>query len=158
MAAFKQHATLSIWGGASIIQQAGAAKAGDCTAEVAPKQAASAMGQFGRITCVADLPEESVLTGYLRQATKLIDSGAKIPATRSGKPKPPLQVPSDLLQALGRDSKAKATFDAFPTGHKREYVEWLEQAKREQTRSRRLAQAVEWLAEGKPRNWKYMNC
>ena len=73
-------------------------------------------------------------------------------------PKPPPQVPADLAQALQHNARAKATFDAFPPSQKREYADWISDAKREETRQRRLAQAIEWMAEGKRRNWKYENC
>lgn len=73
-------------------------------------------------------------------------------------PKPPPVAPDDLAAALKKNRQARATFEAFPPSHQREYVEWITQAKRDETRQKRLAQTVEWLAEGKSRNWKYMNC
>jgi uncharacterized protein YdeI (YjbR/CyaY-like superfamily) len=116
------------------------------------------MGQFGRITKVSDLPSKKVLSGYIKQAMELNDAGIKT-APRS-KPKAPseLVVPDDLQKALNTNQKAQITFEKFSPSHKREYVEWITDAKTEATRARRLENAIEWMAEGKPRNWKYMNC
>jgi uncharacterized protein YdeI (YjbR/CyaY-like superfamily) len=77
---------------------------------------------------------------------------------RTAQPKPPPEAPADLAAALGKNAKARATFDAFPPGQQREYVDWINEAKREETRRKRLAQAIEWMAEGKRRNWKYEAC
>jgi uncharacterized protein YdeI (YjbR/CyaY-like superfamily) len=89
---------------------------------------------------------------------KLNDEGVKSPVR--SKPKEPraIVVPDDLAAALRANTRAQATFDAFSPSNKREYIEWITEAKAEATRSRRLATAIEWMAEGKPRNWKYMNC
>jgi uncharacterized protein YdeI (YjbR/CyaY-like superfamily) len=64
-------------------------------------------------------------------------------------------VPQDLKSALARNAKARAAFEGFSPSHRREYVEWIEDAKRDDTRRKRLATAIEWMGEGKPRNWKY---
>lgn len=143
MAAFKQHAAFNIWHGALVVGK----DVGD-----------AGMGQFGRLTRVADLPGKREMTGYLKQAMKLIDDGVKAPPSRSAAEKPPATVPDDLAAALKKNRKAQATFDGFPPSQRREYVEWLTSAKREDTRARRLEQAVEWMAEGKRRNWKYEAC
>jgi len=89
---------------------------------------------------------------------KLNEDGVKVPAARKAAPRPAPETPADLLAAFKQDKAAQATFDAFPPSCKREYIEWIVEAKREDTRAKRLAQAVEWLAEGKRRNWKYENC
>ena len=144
MAAFKAHATFGFWMGDQI---EGADKPGE------------AMGQFGRLTCAADLPTKARLKAMVRQATALIDAGAPPRSNRrSAEPKPPPEVPEFLREALRRHPKAGANFATFPPSQQREYVEWLVEAKREETREKRLAQALEWLAEGKRRNWKYENC
>jgi uncharacterized protein YdeI (YjbR/CyaY-like superfamily) len=143
MAAFKQHATLRLWQGAMVVGSDGRE---------------DAMGQFDRLTGVPDLPGKRELGGYLRQAMKLIEDGVKRPANRDARPKAPVEVPDDLVAALKKNARALATFDAFPPSCRREYVEWITEAKREETRARRLEQAVEWMAEGKRRNWKYENC
>jgi uncharacterized protein YdeI (YjbR/CyaY-like superfamily) len=143
MAAFKQHAAFNLWHGALVV-------GGD--------QHRQGMGQFGRLTAIADLPGKHEMTGYLRQAMRLIDNGVKAPPTRTAAPRPVLEVPDDLAAALAGNPAAKAAFDGFPPSQKREYVEWLIAAKRPETRQRRLLQAIEWMAEGKRRNWKYESC
>ena len=112
----------------------------------------------GRITALSDLPSKRIISGYIKEGMKLNDAGVKSP-TRS-KPKTPKEVivPDDLTMALQKNKKALATFATLPPSHKREYIEWITEAKTETTRTRRLETAVEWMAEGKSRNWKYMNC
>jgi len=90
---------------------------------------------------------------YIKEAVQLNASGVK---PVRGATKPALKTPTDLLAALKGNQPAKTTFDGFSPSRKREYIEWITEAKREATRTRRVAQAVEWLAEGKPRNWQYM--
>lgn len=113
-------------------------------------------GPFSHITSLAELPPKKVLVGYVKKAMQVNEQGA--PAT----PRPKrtaakeLEVPADLTAALGKNKKARATFEAFSPTNRREYVEWITEAKTDVTRQRRLAQALEWMAEGKPRNWKYM--
>jgi uncharacterized protein YdeI (YjbR/CyaY-like superfamily) len=145
MAAFKQHCSFGLWKSSLII-------------EGGSDDVAKGMGQFGRITDVSDLPSKRILSGYIKEAMKLNDAGVKSP-TRS-KPKAPREVvvPDDLSIALQKNKKALAAFEKFPPSHKREYIEWITEAKTDATRSRRLETAIEWMAEGKPRNWKYMNC
>lgn len=145
MAAFKQHAGFGFWQGERVV---GAAEA----------RSAGGMGQFGRLTTLADLPDKRVLAGYLWQAKMLIDERVTRPATKAAMPKPAPAVPDDPATAMKKNHKAQGTFDAFAPSHRREYVEWISEAKREDTRQRRLAQAIEWMAEGKTRNWKYMSC
>jgi uncharacterized protein YdeI (YjbR/CyaY-like superfamily) len=88
----------------------------------------------------------------------LVEEGvARRPAARKA-PRPEAAVPDDLAQALASNAAARASFEAFPPGARREYVEWIAEARREDTRRRRLLQAVEWMAQGKRRNWKYENC
>jgi uncharacterized protein YdeI (YjbR/CyaY-like superfamily) len=107
-----------------------------------------------KMSSVADLPKESVLIACVRAAVDLNERGVKIPkAPRTMKK---LLIPMFLREALKRAPKAQAIFQGLSQSHKREYVEWLMEAKREETRQRRLATAITWLAEGKPRNWKYM--
>jgi uncharacterized protein YdeI (YjbR/CyaY-like superfamily) len=114
------------------------------------------MGQFGRLTKVSDLPPKKVLSGYINKAMELNERGVKVPMRRKAAPPKPLRVPVDLAAALKKNKKAQAAFDAFSPSHKREYVEWITEAKREETRARRLRTAIEWMAAGKPHNWKYM--
>jgi uncharacterized protein YdeI (YjbR/CyaY-like superfamily) len=138
MAAFKEHCTFGFWKGSLIVQDSGST---------------AAMGQFGRITNVADLPPKTVLKRYIRQAMKLNESGVK--AQRVTKKKPDIPVPDDFASALSRNSKAKAAFEAFSPSHRREYLEWITEAKTEATREKRMRTAIEWMSEGKSRNWKY---
>ena len=144
MAAFKAHATFGFWRGKEVT--GGTHKERD------------AMGSFGRITSSADLPDDDTLDALIRKAAALTDSGAKPVRKAKTAPKPPPEMPDDLRSALDSSPAARATFDAFPPSCRREYVQWVVEAKRPETRSKRIAQAVEWMAEGKRRNWKYENC
>jgi uncharacterized protein YdeI (YjbR/CyaY-like superfamily) len=112
-----------------------------------------AMGQFGKITSLADLPADAVLARYLKQAMKLNAAGIKRKVVRS--PPKKLVVPGYVKRALARDKKALATFDGLSPSQRKEYVDWIVEAKRDETRAKRLATMLEWLAEGKSRNWKY---
>jgi uncharacterized protein YdeI (YjbR/CyaY-like superfamily) len=141
-AAFKKHAALVIWKGSLIF---GKDKAGK-----------EAMGHFGRLTKVSDLPSKKVLIGYLKQAMKLNEERVQTPRAKPAGPKKPATMPAYLKVALAKNKKAKTTFDGFSPSHKREYIQWLTEAKTEATRTRRLATAIEWMSEGKPRMWKYM--
>lgn len=143
MSAFKQHCAFGFWKGKLIV--------GDNDGN-----AAKAMGQFGRLRSVADLPPKRMMHRYIRQAMKLNEEGVKVPVQRKAAAPAPLVVPADLAAALRRNRRAKATFESFSPSHRREYVMWITEAKTDETRQRRLAQAVEWMAEGKPRNWKYI--
>ena len=108
-----------------------------------------------KLTDVSQLPADDLLISYIRAAVALNEKGAP---SRKVKAKPPLRTPPWFLAALRKNRKALATFDAFPPSHKREYVEWVVEAKRDETRKKRLDQAIEWMAAGKKRNWKYENC
>jgi uncharacterized protein YdeI (YjbR/CyaY-like superfamily) len=143
MSAFKQHAAFGFWKGSLIVDPAG-------------KPVDEAMGQFGRLTRLSDLPSAKVLAGYVKKAMKLNEAGIK-PA-RAKQSKPALVVPDYFQAALKKNKKAGANFERFSPSMRREYVEWVDEAKRDQTRLRRLATALEWLAEGKSRNWKYEDC
>lgn len=143
MAAFKAHATFGFWRAKEVLGETGAER--------------DAMGQFGRLASVADLPGDDVLQGLIRKAMALTDAGAR-PARPKAAPKPELETPPELETALSASPAARATFDGFPPSGRRDYVEWVVEAKRPETRDKRIAQAVEWMAEGKRRNWKYENC
>jgi uncharacterized protein YdeI (YjbR/CyaY-like superfamily) len=146
MAAFKEHAVLGFWKASLILDQEGRKLEDD------------AMGQFGCIRTVKDLPPKRELTGYIRKAMELNEQGIKVKRAKPAAPKAAAKVPADLAAALERNRKAAATFDGFPPSCRREYVEWITEAKREATRLKRLKTTIEWLAEGKRRNWKYENC
>ena len=115
------------------------------------------MGQYGKIASLADLPDDAVLGDRLRAAQVDMVSGAKRKAPPR-EPKAELPVPPEFQAALEANPAAMATLDGFAPSHRREYVQWIAEAKRPETRDKRIAQAIEWLAEGKKRNWKYENC
>ena len=117
-----------------------------------------AMGQFGRITTVSDLPPKATLAKLLRAAARADEARAKAPRAARRRPRPEANVPPDLAAALRANAKARATFEGFSPSRRREYVEWIVEAKGPDTRARRLAQAILWMAEGKSRNWKYERC
>lgn len=142
MASFKEHCAFGFWKGSLIVGQRAA-------------ETREAMGHFGKITSVKDLPSKKVLTGYIREAMRLNETGVKSPTRANRKPKPALPVPPDLAAALRANRKAGAAFKEFSPSHRREYIEWIVDAKVEATRERRLLKTVEWLAEGKSMNWKY---
>jgi uncharacterized protein YdeI (YjbR/CyaY-like superfamily) len=141
MASFKEHATFGFWKGSLVV-------------DPGTNRTTEAMGQFGRITSVKDLPPRAKLAGYIRQAMKLNEEGVTV-KRKVAAPSAPLAVPADLKAALARSARAKKAFEQFPPSHRREYVEWITEAKREETRKRRVATAVEWMAAGKSMNWKY---
>lgn len=140
--AFKAHAALNFWRGQEI---------GDGS----PK--AGAMGQFGRLTSVEDLPPDTELDALIGEAAALAKT-APAPRKTKHEPKPAPEMHPDFASALAKADKAKSTFDNFPPSCRREYLEWISEAKRDETRNKRIATAVEWLAEGKRRNWKYESC
>jgi uncharacterized protein YdeI (YjbR/CyaY-like superfamily) len=138
MAAFKEHCAFGFWKGSLIVENA----------------SDEAMGQLGRVARLGDLPPEKTLTGWIKKAMRLNEEGVKAPrAVRTNKAE--AGVPEDMRKALGKNARARAAFEGFSPSHRREYVEWIEEAKRAETRARRLATAIEWMAEGKSRNWKY---
>ena len=139
MAAFKAHCSFGFWK-ASLL-------------EVPPN--GTPMSQFGRMTSLDDLPRPKELTRLVRQAAALNDDDVRIARPKRAVPKPPPKPPADLQKALKTSAKASATFKVLSPSHKREYIEWITEAKTEATRKRRVATTIEWLAEGKSRNWKY---
>jgi uncharacterized protein YdeI (YjbR/CyaY-like superfamily) len=140
-AAFKEHVTFGFWKASAMNGVGG--------------KAADAAGQFGRITAVRDLPDHKTLVRLVKEAAALHDEGVKVPRMK-GAPKKPLKEPDYFTAALKKNRKALAAYEAFSPSHKREYLEWILDAKAEATRQRRLDTAVEWIAQAKPRNWKYM--
>src|SRR6266550_2624513 len=142
MASFKNHCHFILWRGRLILDKDG-------------RPVSAATGHFRNLTSLSDLPSERVLTGYIKEAKKLNESGDRVPKA-SPKKKKAIQVPAELRRALANSAKARAAFESFSPSHKREYVEWITDAKTDETRQRRVDTAIEWMAEGKPRNWKYM--
>ncbi len=113
------------------------------------------MGSLGKLTSVKDLPSDKILTAFLKAAMKLNEEGVKLPKPKKTASPKPLVIPDYIIKALKKDKKALATFEAFAPSHRKEYVEWITEAKTEETRNRRIATMMELLAEGKSRNWKY---
>jgi uncharacterized protein YdeI (YjbR/CyaY-like superfamily) len=152
ISAFKEHCSFGFWGAeiGKVLRADGVLQSGG-------------MGSLGRITGVKDLPPDKQLLGYVRQAAGFIDNGLGdnriVVARRVVKaPKPAIETPAEFTAALRRDRKAAKAYAAFSPSCQREYAEWIADAKRPETRDRRIAQAVEWIAEGKQRNWKYQQC
>ena len=152
MSAFKEHCSFGFWGEeiGAVLRKAGAVQDG-------------AMGTLGRITNLKDLPSDKLLLSWIRTAADFIESGhhtSPISARRQVV-KPPRPNPKPIPEFAARlkaNKKASAAFAAFSPSCRREYIEWIEEAKRPETRDKRIATAVEWIAEGKQRNWKYQNC
>jgi len=141
MAAFKKHVMFGFWKH-SLLQ------------DLIPKGEHRAFGQYGRITSMDNVPSRAHIVRIVKAAKKLNDDDVKVVRVAKAK-KAPLKVPSDFRAALAKVPKAATAFEAFSPSNKREYVEWIVDAKAQDTRDRRLAQAVEWIAQGKSRNWKY---
>lgn len=143
MAAFKSHASFGIW---------------PTLSEDAPQETRDGMGNFGKLTSIADLPDEKELTRSLQKGAEIIRSGVKAAPKPKKAPKPLPEMPDDFGAALAKSKAASAVWDGFSPSAKREYLDWVIEAKRAETREKRIVQAVEWIAEGKQRNWKYMGC
>lgn len=146
MAAFKAHCTFGFW-------------KHQLLTEFLPSRDKDAHGQFGCIKSLKDLPNDATLQRLIKAAKKLNDDDVK-PAKRKVTPAKDrvVTVPPVFMKAIKANAKAKASFDAMPYSHKKEYVQWVTEAKTTPTRDRRIATAVEWMSEGKSRNWKYENC
>ncbi len=142
MAAFKAHASFGFWRRDA----------------VATGHEGEAMGQFGRLTSVADLPGDAELEALVRAAAALVDAGEGAVQRKVRPPRPEAAVPPELAEALADDDAAAATFNGFPPSCRREYCEWIGEAKRPETRAKRVAEAIGMLRQGKRRNWKYENC
>ncbi len=142
MAGFKQHCSLHFWNGKLFL--------GDAARE-------GGLGQFGRITALSDLPNRKTLLGYIKKAVELNEAGVKKPTPKRA-PQKNLVVPPDFNAALNKNKKARAAFDNFSYSHRREYLQWITEAKRPETRAKRIETTLQWLAKGKSRNWKYENC
>ena len=144
MAAFKEHCSIGFWKGELILGKRAGSDGG--------------MGHFGKVTSLKDVPSDKRFIEYVRKAAALNKQGIKKPADlkpRSARPE--LTIPEYFRTALRKNKKATATFAGFSYTNKKEYLDWLTEAKREETRAKRLKNTIDWLAEGKPRNWKYLN-
>jgi len=146
MAAFKQHCSFGFWK-ASLMSD---------SALLETAKSAVAMGHLGKITSLKDLPKDAQIIAYIKEAMQLNEAGKKV-----AKPKPvaaskPLVIPDYITEAIKQNEQAFATFQAFAPSHKKEYVLWIDEAKTEATKLKRLAKAIETMAEGKPHNWQYI--
>jgi uncharacterized protein YdeI (YjbR/CyaY-like superfamily) len=137
-AAFKAHAVVNFWRGQ----------------ELGFETRDGAMGQLGKLTSLADLPED--LDQMIARAAEL--SAAPVPRKTKHEPKPAPEMHPEFASALAKSPKAKAALDGFPPSAQRDYLEWISEAKQDSTRQKRIGDAIEWLSEGKRRHWKYENC
>ena len=142
MAAFKAHAALNFWRGQEL--RGDAAKA-------------DAMGQFGKLTSVDDLPPDRELDALIREGAALART-APAPRKVKHEPRPAAELHPEFAAALNGNPKAKEVLEGFSPSARREYVDWIAEAKQDKTRTKRIADAIEWLSEGKKRHWKYESC
>lgn len=143
MAAFKAHCAFGFWKGPQLVG--------------AKSRNGEAMGDFGRVITMKDLPAKPALKALIKQAMRLNERGVKRVARKTPVPTKPLRIPRDFAAALEASKRASIHWDEFSPSARREYIEWITEAKAEATRERRLEQALEWIAQGKHRNWKYMS-
>jgi uncharacterized protein YdeI (YjbR/CyaY-like superfamily) len=144
MAAFKEHCAFGFWKG-SIMKDED---------KIINPVGKTAMGSMGRIISIKDLPSKKILVKYIKEAIALNEKGVAVPKKAPAQ-KEEISTPEDLTNALAKNKKAQKVFNAFSPSHKREYIMWIVDAKREETRKSRIDQAIEWIAEGKGKNWKY---
>lgn len=146
MAAFKNHCAFGFWKATLMKDKKLMENA----------KSETAMGHFGKITSLKDLPSDKILLGYIKEAKKLNDENVKLPPKKIEKSSKEITTPADFLKELKKNKTALKNFETFSPSHKKEYIQWIEEAKREETRKSRIATSISWLSEGKARNWKYM--
>ena len=146
MASFKQHCTFGFWLGSLMNDPHGL---------LTPVGERTAMGHFGQIRSVKDLPSSKILSAYIKEAMALAEQGVKLPKTPKAASKK-IETPPYFLAILKKNKKAFEHFERFSPSHKKEYVLWITEAKSEATRNKRMATAIEWLSDGKPKDWRYM--
>lgn len=145
-ASFKQHCALNFWKGNIIPDPHG----------LLSTVGGTGMGSLGKITSLEDLPSREILVYYLQEAMRLNEEGVQVPKDKTKAAKKASETPAELIEALKKNPAAQLTYDNFPPGQKRDYDEWIAEAKTDATRQKRLADAIEWMSEGKIRNWKYV--
>ena len=145
MAAFKQHAVFGFWKAAVMKDPV--------LAETARSEVS--MGHLGRITSLKDLPPDKKIIAWIKEAMALNDKGIKLAAKPKISEKKELMIPYHFIKAMAKNKKAKQTFENFSYSNKKEYTAWITEAKTEETRNKRISAAIEMMAEGKSRNWKY---
>lgn len=151
IAAFKEHCSFGLWNeNVQGVVQDGVEKRG------------GGMGSFGKLTSLANLPSDAKLKPLLLEAARKIEAGERTKnwagRTKKDKPAKPVEVPEALAAALKKNKAASKNFETMSPSCRREYAEWIAEAKREETREKRIVTAIEWISEGKQRNWKYQNC
>ena len=138
-AAFKEHTALNFWRGQELESR---------------HDTVGAMGQFGKIRSLEELPPNAELDRLIREAAELAEAGPS-PRKPKHEPRPAAEIHPEFAAALEAAPAAKATFESFPPGQRREYADWISEAKQDATRQKRIATGIDWLGEGKRRNWKY---
>jgi uncharacterized protein YdeI (YjbR/CyaY-like superfamily) len=146
MASFKQHCAFGFWK-ASLMKD---------KSLIANAESESAMGHYGKITTLRDLPPDKKIIAHIKEAMMLNEKGIKLPPPKVTTRKKEIVAPDYFLKQLKKNKKALITFNSFSPSHKREYLEWVFEAKTDDTKNRRMDKAIEWMSEGKSRNWKYM--
>jgi uncharacterized protein YdeI (YjbR/CyaY-like superfamily) len=145
MAAFKNHCAFGFWK-SSIMKDA---------KELRGKNE-DAMGHLGKITSLKDLPPDKKITAWIKEAMKLNDDDVKLPERKKTDLKKDVEIPAELQKELESNTNAATKFNSLSPSHKREYIEWINEAKTEATKAKRIDTTIEWVSEGKSRNWKYM--
>ncbi|MFT3748012.1 MAG: YdeI/OmpD-associated family protein [Agriterribacter sp.] len=145
MAAFKQHCAFGFW-------KASIMKDPEKILHIGEK---ASMGHFNKIISLKDLPSDKIFTAYIRQAAKLNEDGVQLPPKARTTAATPFEVPDDVQKALQKNKKALEVFNAFAPSHRKEYMQWITEAKTAPTRNKRIETMIDWLKEGKSRNWKY---
>jgi uncharacterized protein YdeI (YjbR/CyaY-like superfamily) len=145
MASFKNHCAFGFWK-ASLMKD---------PHNIMSVTGRTSMGHFNKITSADDLPPDKFLLQYIKEAKKLNDDEVKIPAKKKAKETAHVKVPDFFLRILNKNTFAKRAFESFSNSHRKEYVQWITEAKTESTRNKRIATAIAWLEEGKPRHWQY---
>jgi uncharacterized protein YdeI (YjbR/CyaY-like superfamily) len=144
MAAFKEHCAFGLWNASLLKDPEGILQIKD----------KNAMGHLDRLTSKKDLPSDKIMIAYIREAAELNEKGIKKPKPKTA-PKKELPIPEELMSALKKNKHALVAFEAFAPSHRREYIEWITEAKTDATREKRIATTIEWLNEGKSLRWKY---
>ncbi|GAA4198126.1 hypothetical protein GCM10022289_06380 [Pedobacter jeongneungensis] len=144
MASFKNHCAFGFWKGSLMKDEY----------EIF-KERSQAMGLLGKITSFEDLPSDEILIAYIQQAIQLNEDNVKLPPKPKSAGKKELIIPEYFMKALSEVPEALAVFQNFSPSNKKDYILWLEEAKTEATKIKRMETTLEWLAEGKTRMWKY---
>jgi len=146
VAAFKQHCSFGFWKYSLMNDPKGI---------LSTRNEGGSMGNLGKITSLKDLPSDKIILGFIKQAVELNEQEIKRPVKTTPKGSKTIDTPDYLAKALKKNKTAYEIFENFAYSHRKEYIQWFEEAKTDETRNKRIAQAIEWIAEGKGRNWKY---